>query len=1660
MLRINQIFSYVALSVLLFAAALPAHAQGPSFPYEVDSRPSRGIMPTSEQLSGPLDNIEPTSGTLHIQIPLASLPAGHAGSGFDLALTYNSHLFDLDYLGTTVYNGPDAYNETYTFIDPALAGAGWIYNFKNYSITEEKRRIPQWETNNCGTNPQSVQEHERTFRYRVALPDGSQHILHLLGQDDEKPGYWGDGFYAFSMAGVRSSCATLHPSVYPSNLNGPLTFYTTDGSYLRLQINADGADWRNKQWTLLYPDGRRVVGRNDVAEHLYDANNNGIHIITGPPENGHTVAYIADDFSRKIRIEYSYTSSATEKEDKITADGPHGLLEWRVKWQRIQIGGQVDGQVAQYICTDYSHTPCGLDKQYWVVKYIQLPLAAPNFTPSTNNTWTYFEFTYPTGITYGHLASMRVPSGAVYSYSSLPYNPSNYARDIARAGYTSRTVTHDGVSEQWTYNRALPGLATVTGPDGGQTIYHSYDSTVASQLWSNGLVYWIEEPNGTVRKRQWTRNRPASLAAAINVDPNNPYVERESVTVDAVVGQPRTTVADILIDKNGNTLRKKEYGWSSTVGSWTLESPGPLLRTSETSYHVNADTTPYWNPSSPPRLNAARRALVRDDTSAIRAATEFTYDDPLTRGNVIQERRWDDATPGCTNSDPLPGACPAQARLYSTQGNLTDIYEPAIRTHIEYIGGPYPTLVTYGTDNPRSFTYDWNQTAGTLNFKKDKQNDIFTYYDYDLYGRQTAVNEANLRITRTEYDDEHRSVLVKHDLRTFDDGLLQSISHGDQLGRPDIVRTSDGSPLTPGGIDGIKVSTTYQTFTGGSRVITTSPYRNLGETGMLWSCTEKDQSGRIVVAAQFKGAAPTNCTSETNLVGATTTEYHVATGAPRTRVKDPASNLIDHYVDALGRLGTVVEDPTTLAFHTTYEYGVFNNLIRSTQTEGAVTQQRTFTYTSLGRLHEATNPETGKLTFEYYPSGDLRTRKDARNFLTTLEYDDLHRIKSKVYSSDGDVTPDVSYTYHTAAPCIGQLESIASSAGTTSSTCDVLGRTISSKQTITGGGIYPFKYTYWLNDSLKTMEYPSSTVAAPKVVNYDVDNAGRAGKVYAGSKTYADMTTASTPAYRADGRLTKLKFGNGLWETRDYQIPGIPTVLSLGTTEGAADRLELKYNYAGGSDNGNLLSHTIRQGATAWSQTYQYDALNRLTCATEATGTTPPTSCTTQNSWRQTYGIDRFGNRWTSSSTGFPVVDTHEFTTDTSINKTNNRLNDIYYDAAGNRTNYDPWTLTYDGENRLLRLWSSTNGESTFTYDGAGRRIKVETIIPTPRTTLYIYDAGGRLAAEYSSAPSPSGTSYLFSDLLGTPRAISGANGQLQECSDYTPFGRLLQTANRNLPCHQAPQHASQQFTGQVRDLASNLDYFGARYYSGGMGRFLSPDDLVAQKEWIAQPQRWNRYAYALNNPLKYVDPDGKDAIAAFFLGEQYRDVSTWDVVFSKYTLKDISKGWDKFADDHQQLTHGLSPAPVSKLDLGLQAGLPLLGKFVGPIARKVTEKVGESSTVRRMVEKVIEAVTPEVKVFRQGTFANEAVNWEGNYLKGKQWAAENPLTTPDYAKKYGLPSQNAKPDWVIQGTLQGGYKSGPAPASHNNPLNTGGGLEIRPKNVGSVRLDWFHMPD
>jgi RHS repeat-associated protein len=205
--------------------------------------------------------------------------------------------------------------------------------------------------------------------------------------------------------------------------------------------------------------------------------------------------------------------------------------------------------------------------------------------------------------------------------------------------------------------------------------------------------------------------------------------------------------------------------------------------------------------------------------------------------------------------------------------------------------------------------------------------------------------------------------------------------------------------------------------------------------------------------------------------------------------------------------------------------------------------------------------------------------------------------------------------------------------------------------------------------------------------------------------------------------------------------------------------------------------------------------------------------------------------------------------------------NNFGYDNGGNQTTISPYTVSYDVENRQSGFTSTSNGSATYTYDGDGRRVEKTA---GGVTTTYVYDATGNLAAEYSSQPPsmPCQTCYLTTDHLGSTRVITSQTGGLVSRHDFLPFGEELATGNRTAAQgYGVADNVMQRYTGQQRDLEGPvLDYFHARYFQGAQGRFTSPDPgNIAGIDHLDNPQDWNAYGYAGNNPLSYTDPDGLD---------------------------------------------------------------------------------------------------------------------------------------------------------------------------------------------------------
>ncbi len=257
----------------------------------------------------------------------------------------------------------------------------------------------------------------------------------------------------------------------------------------------------------------------------------------------------------------------------------------------------------------------------------------------------------------------------------------------------------------------------------------------------------------------------------------------------------------------------------------------------------------------------------------------------------------------------------------------------------------------------------------------------------------------------------------------------------------------------------------------------------------------------------------------------------------------------------------------------------------------------------------------------------------------------------------------------------------------------------------------------------------------------------------------------------------------------------------------------------------------------------------------------------------------------------------------TSVVGTSNQLAGFGYDALGNMTSNGLAQYVYDAENRLI--WNNGTPASRYIYDGNGQRVEkcaaatATTACPTSGTngTLYFRGTGSDTLDEtdLSGNPveeyiffngqriarrdiSPSGATvamhYYFSDHLGSHGVVENATGTACEQDiDYYPYGGVQQD-NCATPVSQ-----NYKFTGKERDPESGLDNLGKRYNASSIGRLMSADPFIPFnlkkdrfQEWISNPQHWNKYAYALNNPLLYVDPSGMTETIYYFLNSNLTD--------------------------------------------------------------------------------------------------------------------------------------------------------------------------------------------
>jgi len=304
---------------------------------------------------------------------------------------------------------------------------------------------------------------------------------------------------------------------------------------------------------------------------------------------------------------------------------------------------------------------------------------------------------------------------------------------------------------------------------------------------------------------------------------------------------------------------------------------------------------------------------------------------------------------------------------------------------------------------------------------------------------------------------------------------------------------------------------------------------------------------------------------------------------------------------------------------------------------------------------------------------------------------------------------------------------------------------------------------------------------------------------------------------------------------------------------------ELKYNTGTNAQyNGNIAQQLWGHGSTSTPNVYSYtyDPLNRL-----------KTGVSTGTVMSEALSYDDMGNIKTlKRDNGTEIVYDYLVNNVASnrLQKLTGGLTGTYsYDANGNAlTDRTGMAFTYNHLN-LPKTATKTGTSVTYLYDAAGSKLR-KTAVVGSTTTIRDYVGG----IEYSKVGTGaqaiemihigegylqrSGTNYIYhynlTDHLGNVRVTlqraTATTGTIIQKHDYYPFGKskALSISGINKYLYNGKE---------VQEELSGQQDYGARFYDAEIGRWNVIDPLAEQY------RRWSPYNYTMNNPIRFIDPDG-----------------------------------------------------------------------------------------------------------------------------------------------------------------------------------------------------------
>ncbi|HTF61302.1 MAG TPA: hypothetical protein VK638_01180, partial [Edaphobacter sp.] len=801
---------------------------------------------------------------------------------------------------------------------------------------------------------------------------------------------------------INDSTGGTHPLGYRDTLFGT-TAETIDATGIKLEFPATGGSVITTPDGITYSQGCTQDGNGNCFPYDVEKDAAGHSITTN--FDGTTFTSLTDSLGR------TFPSGIFTPASGMPSTGPYGQAGC---YNYQYPGPPPTGQVSIQVCVQSYTAQSQFDTT--AIQFPQSFTSISSITLPNGKQWT---FSYNS---WGDLESITSPSGSTVTYSW--YTTNGPGRAIQ-----SKTVSHDGVQDIWTYQNTstctstCTPSATVTDPLGNTTAY-TYDiptGRVTHAVYTDAHYQVVKtedteyyKPTGNpypsggvmisgnyniVPKKTTTTlpNGQVSLTCTIYDNNSNmncdgtdspatggatfydfihsiPYIPVTYNTFPLVYGVPVATLTyDYGAGQPGNLLRKQstQYQWQTNSG---YENANLL--------QLPATITTGYNSQSPV------------------SQTLYSYDDTTYSGAPPYSGLPTSITDGLT------GETATTYSFYDSSGNLfkTKDARGTETTLSRQCNGAYPaTVTTAGLQT----TYGYDCNTGLLTSVQDP-NGPTTTYSYDSMRNLTSIAAPDSGGITVDYGNYNLPLTVTATkLAAPNVVFTQSL---DQLGR--VTSSSTTGSQTNSIYNALNQVTAVSTpFLPGASPIAYTSYSYDMLSQLRKQCQpDNNQSDPLV--------CPVSSSNDTSVQTYAITDN-------QTLFKDEVGNVWRRTYDGLQRLTTVEESPYSPAGGSTnattrYTYDPVGNLLSVNQSGSGSTRSRGFSYDSHSRLTTASNPENGTVCYGlwngsaclngYDGNGNLVKKTDARGVVASYSYDALNRITSKAYS--GETNPDGTPSTH------------------------------------------------------------------------------------------------------------------------------------------------------------------------------------------------------------------------------------------------------------------------------------------------------------------------------------------------------------------------------------------------------------------------------------------------------------------------------------------------------------------------------------------------------------------------------------------------------------------------------------------------------------------------